>query len=163
MFQRALHYTTRTHPHKAWAWRKARYWGKWNPKRQDTWVFGDQRPGTYLLKFAWFGFLPHILVKGRASPDDPALRPYWEQRERRKARLLPPSLRQLAAAQQGRCLVCDASLFNDEVLHIHHRKPRSQGGGSGYSNLALVHLYCHQQIHRGKVRTAKPADEGLRS
>jgi RNA-directed DNA polymerase len=163
MFQRALHYATRTHPHKAWAWRKARYWGTWNPKRQETWAFGDKRTGTYLLKFAWFGFLPHIMVKGTASPDDPALRVYWEQRERRKAQLLPPSLRHLAAAQQGRCPVCGASLFNDEVLHIHHRKPRSQGGGSGYNNLALVHLYCHQQLHRGKVRAAKPADEGLQS
>jgi len=161
MFRRAQHYATRTHPHKAWAWRKARYWGKWNPKRQDTWVFGDKRTGTYLLKFAWFGFQPHILVKGTASPDDPALRQYWEQRERRKAQLLPPSRRQLAEAQQGRGPVCGASLFNDEVLHIHHRTPRSQGGGSGYRNLALVHLYCHQQLHRGKVRTAKPADEGL--
>jgi RNA-directed DNA polymerase len=161
MFQRALHYATRTHPHKPWVWRKARYWGKWNPHRQDTWVFGDKRAGTYLLKFAWFGFQPHILVKGPASPDDPVLRQYWEQRERRKAQLLPPSLRQLATAQQGRCLVCGASLFNGEMLHIHHRKPRRQGGGSEYPNLALVHLYCHQQLHSGKVRTAKPADAGL--
>jgi len=161
MFQRALHYVTRTHPHKSWAWRKARYWGKWNPKRQDTWVFGDKHTGTYLLKFAWFGFLPHILVKGTASPDDPALRQYWEQRERRQAQLLPPSLGKLAVAQQGRCLVCGASLFNDEALHIHHRQPRSQGGGSSYHNLALVHLYCHQQIHRGRVRIAKSAGEGL--
>jgi RNA-directed DNA polymerase len=149
MFQRALRYAKRMHPRKPWTWRKARYWGKLNPKRQDTWVFGDKRTGTYLLKFAWFGFQPHILVKGTASPDDPALRQYWEQRERRKTQLLPPSLHQLAGVQQERCLVCSASLFNEEELHLHHRTPRSQGGGSCYSNLALVHLYCHQQLHSG--------------
>jgi RNA-directed DNA polymerase len=161
MFQRALRYTKRTHPRKPWYWRKARYWGRLNRTRKDTWVFGDKRSGAYLLKFAWFRRRPHALVKGTASPDDPALRQYWEHRERYKAQLLPPSLHKLAAVQQGRCLVCGASLFNDEALHIHHRKPRRQGGGSGDSNLTLVHLYCHQQIHRGKVRTVKPADEGL--
>src|SRR5262245_41138107 len=161
MFRRALHYATRTHPHKPWAWRKARYWGKWHPPPQDTWVFGDKRTGTYLLKFAWFGFQPHILVKGRASPDDPALHQYWEQRERRKAQLLPPSLRKLAAAQQGRCLVCGAALFNDAEIHLHHRTPRSQGGGSCYSNLVLVHLYCHQQLHSGTVPKPWPQTEQL--
>jgi len=130
MFQRALRYTKRMHPRKPWTWRKARYWGKLNPKRQDTWVFGDKRSGAYLLKFAWFGFKPHILVRGTASPDDPTLRQYWQQRERRKAQLLPPSLRKLAEAQQGRCLVCGASLCEEEALHLHHRIPRSQGGGS---------------------------------
>ena len=161
MFHRALRYPKRTHPRKPWYWRKTRSWGRCNRTRQDTWVFGDKRSGAYLLKFAWFWRIHHALVKGTASPDDPALREYWEQRERRKAQLLPPSLRTLAATQHGRCLVCGASLFNDEALHIHHRQPRSQGGGSGYRNLALVHLYCHQQIHRGKARAAKPADEGL--
>jgi RNA-directed DNA polymerase len=161
MFHRALRYTKRTHPRKPWYWRKTRYWGRLNRTRKDTWVFGDRRSGAYLLKFAWFWRTHHALVKGTASPDDPALREYWEQRERRRAQLLPPSLRKLAAAQHGRCLVCGASLLNDEALHIHHCQPRSQGGGSGYRNLALVHLYCHQQIHRGKARPAKPADEGL--
>ena len=156
MFQRALRYAKRTHPRKPWAWRKARYWGKLNPKRQDIWVFGDKRSGAYLLKFAWFGFKPHILVKGTASPDDPALRRYWEQRERRQVQLLPPRLHKLAEGQQGRCLVCGASLFNEEALHIHHRTPRSQGGESGHTNLALVHLYCHQQLHSGQVRKPNP-------
>jgi len=91
MFHRALRYTKRTHPRKPWYWRKTRYWGRFNRTRQDTWVFGDKRSGAYLLKFAWFWRIHHALVKGTASPDDPALREYWEQRERRKAQLLPPA------------------------------------------------------------------------
>ena len=159
MFHRAFRYTKRTHPRKPWYWRKARYWGRLNRTRNDTWVFGDKRSGAYLLKFTWFRRTHHALVKGTASPDDPALRQYWEHRERHKAQLLPPSLHKLAQVQQGRCLVCGASLFNDEALHIHHRKPRSQGGGSDDRNLALVHLYCHQQIHSKKTRTAQLMDE----
>lgn len=111
------------------------------------------------MKFAWFRFRPHILVKGTASPDDPALRAYWEQRERAKPQLLPSSLQKLADAQKGRCPMGGTSLFNDEELHVHHREPRSRGGKGCYRNLALVHLYCHQQIHSGKVTRAKAAKE----
>ena len=49
--------------------------------------------------------------------------------------------------QDGVCLVCGESLFNDEELQVHHRKPIKEGGDDSYSNLQLVHLYCHQQIH----------------
>jgi 5-methylcytosine-specific restriction endonuclease McrA len=35
----------------------------------------------------------------------------------------------------------------DEEIQIHHRLPRSLGGNNSYSNLVLVHLLCHQQIH----------------
>ena len=38
-------------------------------------------------------------------------------------------------------------LFNDEELHVHHRKPKAQGGKDTYGNLVLVHAFCHQQIH----------------
>jgi RNA-directed DNA polymerase len=36
-------------------------------------VFGDRISGAYLLKFSWTKIVRHQLVKGRASPDDPAL------------------------------------------------------------------------------------------
>ena len=161
MVQRALRYTKRTHPRKPWYWRKTRYWGRLNRTRKDTWVFGDKRSGAYLLKFAWFWRTHHALVKGRASPDDPALREYWERREQAKVRLLPPNLQKLAGRQQGRCLGCGASLFTDEELHVHHREPRHQGGKNCYDNLALVHLYCHQQLHRGQGRKAATGQEPL--
>src|SRR5436305_3318546 len=44
-------------------------------------------------------------------------------------------------------LQCFESLFNDEEIQVHHRLPRSLGGNNSYSNLVLVHLLCHQQIH----------------
>lgn len=161
MFHRALHYTKRTHPRKPWYWRKIRYWGRLNRTRKDTWVFGDKRLGAYLLKFAWFRRTHHALVKGRASPDDPTLREYWERREKAKVRLLPPNLQKLAGRQQGRCLGCGASLFTDEELHVHHREPRHQGGKNCYDNLAFVHLYCHQQFHCRQIRKAAAGKEYL--
>ena len=51
----------------------ARYFGAFNPARHDKWVFGDRDSGAYLHKFAWTKIVRHQMVKGTASPDDPAL------------------------------------------------------------------------------------------
>ncbi len=150
MWQRQVRYAKRKHPNKPWHWRKNRYWGKLNPASEDTWVFGDKDSGRYLLKFGWFKIERHILVKGNASPDDPQLRDYWKGREKAKAKNIPPRERRLAQKQDYVCPHCGVSLFNEEELHIHHRRPRAKGGTGEESNLQLVHLYCHQQIHANK-------------
>src|SRR5512142_2171166 len=43
-------------------------------------VFGDRATGAYLPKPSWTEIVRHTLVKGGASPDDPALAGYWAQR-----------------------------------------------------------------------------------
>jgi RNA-directed DNA polymerase len=110
-------------------------------------VFGDKQTGQHLLKYAWFPIERHILVRGTASPDDPALKAYWQWRNTLKVKDLPPSRQKIAKKQQGVCPVCKNTLFNDEELHVHHRKPKAQGGKDTYGNLVLVHAFCHQQIH----------------
>jgi len=150
MFHREVRYVKRSHPSKSWGWTKRTYFGRYNPKRRDHWVFGDKRTGAYLLKFAWFPIERHILVRGTASPDDPQLRDYWTWRSRLKAAILRPGDRAIAARQGYRCPVCGDSLFNDEELQTHHLVPRSQGGRDTYANLRLCHLYCHQQLHSNR-------------
>lgn len=147
MFKRCVRYTKHTHPNKGRRWRQSRYWGMLNPNRKDRWVFGDKSSGSYLLKLSWTPIVRHVLVKGAASPDDPALHDYWDRRQRRKVEDLPPRLIGLARTQRGRCTHCGASLFNGEALHQHHLHPKAEGGSNERSNLRLVHLYCHQQIH----------------
>jgi RNA-directed DNA polymerase len=72
-----------THPHKGKRWITSRYFGAFNSSRRDRWVFGDRDSGAYLVKFAWTTITRHTLVKGWASPDDPALIDYWAARRRR--------------------------------------------------------------------------------
>ena len=43
-------------------------------------MFGDRDSGAYLARFSWTGIERHVMVKGAASPDDPALADYWAQR-----------------------------------------------------------------------------------
>jgi RNA-directed DNA polymerase len=104
MLARCARHVRSNHPRKGWRWCRQKYWGQLNPERADRWVFGDKSTGAYLLKLSWTPIRRHVLVKGAASPDDPALRGYWIERERRKLEegLLPPRLMGLARAQQGR-------------------------------------------------------------
>ena len=152
MFRREVRYVSHTHPKKSKHWKKARYWGKLIPGRKDNWVFGDKQKGLYLLKFTWYTIERHVLVKGKASPDDPNLREYWQKRSAAKAKYLMPSRKRMAREQLGICPVCGESLLNDEGLQVHHKKPVKEGGKDTYSNLQLLHLYCHQQVHSMRAR-----------
>ena len=109
-----------THPHKPKRWIVSRYYGAFHPSRRDKWVFGDRETGAYLLKFSWMPIVRHVLVKGWASPDDPALAGYWAKRRGRTA---PPALGRhalsLIRAQHGRCPACGGLL-----LHADH-EPQS--------------------------------------
>ena len=147
MFYKADRYTRRMHPKKSTDWRHHKYWGRFQLDRLDPWVFGDKQTGGHLLKFSWFPIERHVLVKGRASPDDPSLKDYWTKRQAAQAKDLTFSKQKLAKRQRGRCPECGDSLFNEEELQVHHLLARSQGGTNSYSNLALVHLLCHQHIH----------------
>jgi RNA-directed DNA polymerase len=147
MYVRQFHYAKRMHPKKSLKWRQERYWDMLNLDRGDQWVFGNTRTGRHLLKFSWFPIERHILVKGNSSPDDAQLKGYWQERERAKIKDLKFSKQRLAYKQNGLCRVCRQSLFNGEEIHVHHKVPRSQRENNHYSNLELVHLFCHQQVH----------------
>ncbi len=147
MWMRQWRYVKRRHPGKsiAWCWRT--YWGRFNVERQDSDVFGDRTSGTHLLKFSWFAIERHVLVKGTASMDDPSLKDYWLQRQKRASKALKPSRQRIARQQEGLCPICGQSLFNGEEIQLHHKRPKALGGKDTYDNLVLLHLFCHQQVH----------------
>ena len=159
MFYKADRYTRRMHLKKSKDWRHRKYWGRLQLDRLDPWVFGDKQTGGHLLKLSWFPIERHVLVKGTASPDDPRLKGYWIKRQAAKAKDLTFSKQKLAKRQQGRCPECGESLFNEEELQVHHLLARSQGGQNSYSNLALVHLLCHQHIHAKTERAMRDCQQ----
>jgi len=146
MYVREVRYAKHSHPDKPSKWRKNRYWGKLNLDREDRWVFGDKKHGAFLHKLNWCPIKRHVLVYGKSSPDDPSLKEYWAKRKAAKAKDLTPSKQKIAKKQNFLCPVCGESLFNDEELHVHHVVPKAKEGANTYSNLQLIHLYCHQQV-----------------
>jgi RNA-directed DNA polymerase len=103
-----------THPHKGKRWIVRKYFGAFHPDRRDQWVFGDRESGAYLLKFAWTKITRHTLVKGWASPDDPALARYWAARRRRGRPPLDRARLRLLQRQRGRCPLCGQLLLHTD-------------------------------------------------
>ncbi|HET9894871.1 MAG TPA: group II intron maturase-specific domain-containing protein, partial [Streptosporangiaceae bacterium] len=111
MWQLTYKWACHRHSHKPKHWITSRYFGRHNKARQDRWVSGDRDSGAYMPKLAWTKIVRHPLVRGRASPDDPAQASYWAER-RRKAR--PPLdrstlhllRRQTAAARSAETCSC---------------------------------------------------------
>ncbi|WP_448072473.1 group II intron reverse transcriptase/maturase [Georgenia yuyongxinii] len=153
------------HANKSRHWIVNRYFGAFNRSRRDRWVFGDRDSGAYLVKFAWTSIVRHRMVKGRSSPDDPALAQYWADRRRRGA---PPPIDRLSLrllqTQAGRCPEC-----GDLLLHADHppqspaqweqwvratakalRKQslhyRTHDGSDEISRLRLVHARCRPRL-----------------
>lgn len=159
----------RTHPKKSKHWIVNKYFGRLNRSKMNNWVFGDRATCAHLPKFAWTNIRRHQLVRGKSSPDDPALLDYWSQR--RQTRTPPPMDKislTLAARQKGICPLCGQALIvgaeyepdsprewidwfdaMKKRLHKHHFTYRRHGGSDESKNLRLVHSECHRQHHAG--------------
>jgi len=165
------------HPRKPKRWIISRYFGMFNKSRRDRWVFGDRDTGVYLLKFAWTKIVRHTMVKGWASPDDPALADYWDWRRGRKQPVLDRARWRALLAQQGRCPLCGGLLLHadcepqtpDEweqwaaVTRTAVRKQAitAEAGTSTPHDIPtfrLIHTGCQRRLTRDtSIRPAPPA------
>lgn len=119
MWKLAYKWARFSHPNKSKHWVCSRYFGRFNPARQDNWVFGDRDSGFYQRKFAWTRIVRHPVVAGTASPDDPSLADYWARRRHRRKPPLDSDILRLLRKQDGRCSLCGGLL-----LHADH-EPQS--------------------------------------
>ena len=152
LFIRQMRYAKRTHPGKNAAWRKDKHWGNLNLSRpKSNWVFGNKKKGAYMLKFSWFNIERHRLVRKRSSPDDPSLKDYWAERNKRtdatEAEKFGRTRQKVAKKQGFKCPSCGESLFNGEPLQLHHITPKCEGGKDEPENLVWLHQFCHHQVH----------------
>ena len=164
-----------SHSNKSKHWVIARYFGQFNKSRHDRWVFGDRDSGAYLRKFAWTRIVRHQVVKGTASPDDPALADYWAKR-RHKAP--PPPIGatnlRLLEAQTGRCPLCGSTLLDVDDLPqspreweqwlaaTHKAILRVAIAGHGTADAAeprLIHAHCRHRSKDGSGPALLPAHE----
>jgi RNA-directed DNA polymerase len=170
-----------THPGKPRHWVVSRYFGMFNPSRNDKWVFGSRETGHYLRRFSWTKIVRHTLVAGRASPDDPALAGYWAKRRERIRPPVSPATWHLLRRQRGRCPLCRGLLLyashepHDEreweQWHTVIRKAvRKQavatvtdlGTPGGQAAYRLIHAHCRRRIGGSEPSTpARPKAIGL--
>ncbi len=106
VFNLTYRWALRGHRNKPKRWIVDHHYGAFHPTRNDRWVFGDRHSGSYLVKFSWTRIVRHQMVKGGASPHDPALTNYWNTRRGRNPPPLGRSTLRLLQAQHGRCPLC---------------------------------------------------------
>jgi hypothetical protein len=163
MFDRCARHVRSNHSRKGWRWCRSKYWGRLNPDRADRWVFGDKGTGAYLLKLSWTPIRRHVLVKGTSSPDDPDLRGYWTERERRKLEegLMAPS-GDFAATAGPTSLT--AKLSTATTCSPRARAERTNAPTSGsYTSTATSRSTQHRQENlRMRKRVARAVCEQTR-
>ena len=175
LWQLLYKWATWRHPNKPKFWTVDRYFGKFNKFRNDRWVFGDRNSGAHLVKFSWTLIVRHVMVKGAASPDDPALTGYWANRRKKVTAPLDKYTVRLLTKQNARCPLCGDHLLTaeqppqspeqweawwlqvtrraivDDYL-VHHGKPGSPDG----DQTRLVHASCHRgHLARQRGNTAQ--------
>lgn len=157
-FLRGIRWTKRMNPQKSYTQRESQYFQSMDTDNHKCKVFTDPETGLYLTRLSIMPIQRHILIQHGASPDNPELSKYWQKREMRKVELLPTRLhKKIAQKQKGLCLACKDTLYGDELLHLHHKVPKSEGGKDIPSNLELLHATCHNQIHRKGNCSSKQA------
>ena len=164
LWGRLYRWARRAHPNKSRHWVVDRYFGMFNPSRNDRWVYGDRETGIYLRQFAWTKIVRHTMVMGTASPDDPALDWYWAARRRKTHALFGGRTASLLLRQRGLCPVCATFLLNTDhgpqspqeweqwtrVLTMAQRKPAIVTGPAHGDDPTthLMHAHCRQLKQR---------------
>jgi RNA-directed DNA polymerase len=166
-----------SHQNKTGSWVQARYFGAFNPFREDRWVFGDKQTGSYLRKHSWTRIRRHVMVKGGASPDDPDLAGYWRYRRDKHGTPLDSSTLHLLARQRSCCPLCGDRLIDPGHLpgspegwqdwwlgvtqRATERAPSTPGQqpGTRDATTSLIHASCYRahQAQRRRNPALQPA------
>lgn len=168
MWKLLWRWAVRRHRNKGGKWVAARYWGTFLPGSRSRWQFGDRDTGARLHQFAETKIVRHVVVKGRASKDDPTLATYWAGRRRRRPHPQADGRNRvlLAVRQKGLCPRCGHDLVAGDSYepqsahewvrwftastrgtHVHRVVHRSQGGPDDKKNLELIHADCQRRHH----------------
>jgi hypothetical protein len=92
----------------------------------------------------------HIKIVAEANPYDKELDVYFENRLKHKmcnSFSNNQNLRIIWNMQKGKCPVCLQNITLETKWDIHHKLPKSKGGDNKNSNLEMLHINCHRQIH----------------
>ena len=117
-------------------------------KHQDNWVLHGKQlgksgisKGNWLPHLSWVKSRKWVKIRGDYSPYN-GDNLYWGKRTINKG-TWNTRQRKLIKSQNGFCPYCKTSFLIDSVVEVDHIIPRSKGGKDVYSNLQLLHKYCH--------------------
>ena len=137
VFSKLIKHLKQLHPKKSWKWITKRYFKKPNHGGNDRWTLTCPLTNIQLLKMAWIKIERHVMVAYKNSPDDPNLKEYWEQRDRKVFNSENTLDRMKLARKQGyRCALCKHTLQNGEKVTVRNLEISTGKAAK------LVHVPC---------------------
>lgn len=128
----------------------------------NAWVFYARNLEGRTITLVSLGYVKierHPLCK-HLNPFVPEHEAYYRRRltwGAFRSVLLSPSRSTLLKKQRGICPVCHGALLRGERLEVHHIRPRARGGKDTWSNLLLLHQFCHKHVTYSKSPRLKAA------
>lgn len=92
----------------------------------------------------------HVKIWAKANPYDREWDSYFEKRLRYQmyhSLSENRNLQKLWNKQRGKCPKCKESITMETDWDVHHIVPKSKGGDNRSSNLMMLHINCHKQVH----------------
>lgn len=161
IFKILWRWSKRRHPKKSSRWVKKKYFKRING---DTWSFAceynkqktGEAPITYkLVDPTKLPIKRHVKILSEANPYDKEWESYFEKRLRYKMHNSLSdnnTLKALWNKQKGKCLNCKQVITLETDWDVHHIIPKSKGGDNRSSNLMMLHINCHKQVHNPKFK-----------
>jgi RNA-directed DNA polymerase len=142
LYQQLLNWAKFRHSKKGIGWVINKYWPRAEKNRDWTFALSDEiqlrrHRETHIIR-------PYVKVSSNASPYDGNIL-YWSQRLR-KHPMLKQRLAKLLQKQQGKCRWCELTFRDGDVIEIDHLDRNHNN--DQLSNLAALHLHCHDERHR---------------
>lgn len=158
LFKLEMRWCKRTHPKKSITWIVNRYFVTYDTTYiRSRWTFRDPTTKIVALKCKWHSEKrnwPPVISKNSPDNPDPKIIEYFIERRGKLTSSRVVNLFNnwdftLAKSQDNLCPVCEHPLYDDPIQR-HHIVPIKKDGKDRLSNLVLLHIHCHQQIHYGK-------------
>lgn len=156
-------WSKRRHPNKSSKWVRNKYF---KHIRGDVWRFAceskssskqNNKTEPVVYKLVDPTKLPikrHVKIISEANPYDKQWESYFEKRLKYKMYHSLSGDRKLQILwnkQKGKCPVCSQLVTIETDWDIHHIHPKSKGGDDKVSNLQMLHINCHKQIHSRRL------------
>lgn len=142
VYEKLIAWATRKHANRSRQWVYTKYY-VWIGQRLK---FSPNTTGDKVLMcHDETKIVRHVKVKGTASVYD-GNDLYWSYRLA-KFNGLKKRETQLLQHQQGLCNWCGLRLKAYHMLEVDHITPKAKGGTDSWTNLQLLHSYCHDAKH----------------
>lgn len=159
IFKILWRWSKRRHPNKARDWVKNKYFKR---IRGADWRFAclkdkekpNDEPTIYkLVDPTKLPIKRHVKILATANPYGKEWDSYFEKRlsyQMYHSLSENNNLQKLWNKQKGKCLQCKSPITMETDWDVHHIIPKSKGGDNRNSNLIMLHINCHKQVHNNK-------------